>query len=112
MHSWKQSQTSLPCSAYLAGKMCKTKKTPAKPLTEAYNLAVTWSPGTENKAVTSNEVVALDWGIINIKAHAKVNNVFAVYLETNTGFVFTNRYMFIEKDEDLLELQFERRRPS
>ena len=88
MHSWKQLESSLPCSVCLAGKMRKTKKTPAQPFTNVDNLAVTWTPGTDNKIVNLNEQIALDWGIIN-KTKQQGNNVFAVYLDTNTGFVFT-----------------------
>jgi hypothetical protein len=38
--------------------------------------------------VNHNETVSLDWGIINKKAKSNVKNVFALFLDTNTGNVF------------------------
>jgi hypothetical protein len=87
--SWKTLAQQLPCVACLAGHMRKTKKTPTSNYTDIQNLALTWTPNTENKIVNSNETIALDWAIINKKALPKTNNVFAVYLDTNTGLVFT-----------------------
>jgi hypothetical protein len=87
MGSWKALETQLPCTACLAGKMRKTKKTPTKAFTDISTFAVTWKHGNDNKIVNSNEKVAVDWGIINKKNQPKGNNVFAIYLDTNTGFV-------------------------
>jgi hypothetical protein len=87
--SWKTLAQQLPCAACLAGHMRKTRKTPTSNYTDIQNLALTWTPNTENKIVNSNETIALDWAIINKKALPKTNNVFAVYLDTNTGLVFT-----------------------
>jgi hypothetical protein len=89
MGSWKTLEIQLPCTACLAGKMRKTKKTPTKAFTDISTFAVTWRHGNENKIVNSNEKVGLDWGIINKKNQPKVNNVFAVYLDTYTGSVFS-----------------------
>jgi hypothetical protein len=86
--SWKVLETQLPCTACLAGKMRKTKKTPTKGFTNINTFAVTWKPGHENQIVNSNESVALDWGIIHKKNQPKTNNVFAIYLDTSTEFVF------------------------
>ncbi len=52
------------------------------------NLAVSWQPGTDKRISTPNELVSLDWGIINKTNQAKVNNVFALYLDNHTGLVF------------------------
>jgi hypothetical protein len=78
----------LPCSACLAGKMKKTRKTPTTGYTEVTNLAVSWTPGTDKRISTPNELVSLDWGIINKKNQANVKNVFAIYLDNHTGLVF------------------------
>jgi hypothetical protein len=86
--SWKALETPIPCTACLAGKMRKTKKTPTKASTEINTFAVTWKAGSKHKIVNSNETVSLDWGIINKKNQPKVKTVFAIYLDTNTGFVF------------------------
>jgi hypothetical protein len=88
MGSWGHLQQLLPCSACLAGKMKKTRKTPKTRYTDMTNLAVSWQPGTDNKISTPNELVSLDWGIINKKNQANVNNVFALYLDNHTGLVF------------------------
>ena len=69
--------------------MKKTKKTPVTNFAEIRNLSVTWTSNTEQKIVTPNENIAVDWAIINKKSLPKTNNVFAVYLDTNTGLVFT-----------------------
>ena len=78
----------LPCSACLAGKMKKTRKTPTTGYTEVTNLAVSWTPGTDKRISTPNELVSLDWGISNKKNQANVKNVFAIYLDNHTGLVF------------------------
>jgi len=68
--------------------MRKTKKTPVNNYTDINQLALSWTPGTGNKNVNPNETIALDWGIINKKAKPNTTNVFALYLDTNTGLVF------------------------
>jgi hypothetical protein len=88
MGSWNRLKQLLRCSACLAGKMKKTKKTPTKGYTDIQNLAVSWLPGTNNKVSTPNEIVSVDWGIINKRNKSNVKNVFALYLDNNTGFVF------------------------
>jgi hypothetical protein len=88
MGSWTHLKQLLPCSACLAGKMKKTKKTPKTGYTDIQNLAVSWLPGTDKKISTPNELVSVDWGMINKKNKANVNNVFAIYLDNHTGFVF------------------------
>jgi hypothetical protein len=67
MGSWHHLKQLLPCSACLAGKMRKTKKTPTTGYTDIQNLAVSWLPGTDNKVSTPNKIVSVDWGIINKK---------------------------------------------
>jgi hypothetical protein len=88
MGSWQQLKQLPPCSACLAGKMKKTRKTPKTGYTGIENLAVSWQPGTDKRISTPNELVSLDWGIVNIKNQTKVNNVFAIYLDNHTGLVF------------------------
>jgi hypothetical protein len=68
--------------------MKKTKKTPTTGYTDIQNLALSWLPGTDLKISTPNELVSVDWGIVNKKNIAKVNNIFAIYLDNYTGFVF------------------------
>jgi hypothetical protein len=87
--SWATLDKQLPCVACLAGHMRKTNKTPVRNYVDAHNLALTWTPNTDKRIVDRNESVALDWAIIHKKALPKTNNVFAVYLDTNTGLVFT-----------------------
>ncbi len=65
--SWNTLKTQLPCTACLAGKMRKTKKTPLKGFTDINTFAVSWKPGNEKQIVNSNEQIALDWGIVNKK---------------------------------------------
>jgi hypothetical protein len=88
-----------PCSACLAGKMRKLNHPPTKNFTEVNNLTtvtgtstinapLSWTPSTEHKLVNHNETISVDWGIINKKAKANVKNVFALFLDTNTGNVF------------------------
>jgi hypothetical protein len=87
--SWKTLRSLLPCSACLAGKMRKqTHGTHARDYTDLNNLALSWTAGTDYKNVRPNEKVSVDWGIINKKAIAGQNNVFALYLDLNTGVVF------------------------
>ena len=75
--------------ACLAGHMRKTKKTPTNNYSDIANLAITWTPNTATKIVNPNEHVAVDWAIINKRSIPNKNNVFAVYVDTNTGLVFT-----------------------
>jgi hypothetical protein len=61
----------------------------ARDYTDLNNLALSWMAGTDYKNVRPNEKVSVDWGrIINQKAIAGQNNVFALYLDLNTGLVF------------------------
>jgi hypothetical protein len=85
------------CSACLAGKMRKLNHPPTKGFTEVSNLItstttinapLSWTPSTEHKLVNPNEKISVDWGIINKKAKSNVKNVFALFLDTNTGNVF------------------------
>jgi hypothetical protein len=86
-----------PCSACLAGKMRKLNHPPNKNFTDVSNLTtvtssinapLSWTPSTEHKHVNHNETVSLDWRIINKKAKTNEKNVFALFLDTNTGNVF------------------------
>jgi hypothetical protein len=86
--SWPQLKQQLPCVACLAGHMRKTKKTTVTNYTDINQLALSWTPGTENKNVAPNETVALDWRIINKKSQPNTNNVFTIYLDTKIGLVF------------------------
>ncbi len=88
MGSWKQLKQLLPCSACIAAKMRKTKITPTSNYTDVTNCAMSWTPGEDNKTSTTNEIVSLDWAIINKKNKPKVNNLFAIYLGNSTGLVF------------------------
>ena len=82
----------LPCSACLAGKMRKTNKQPTKNYTEISNLLtnspLSWTPSTADKFVNPNHTVSVDWGIINKRNKAGSLNVFALFLDVNTGLVF------------------------
>jgi hypothetical protein len=82
----------LPCSACLAGKARKAKKQPVKNFTDTANLATTvtnaplsWTPTTEHKVVEPNQTVSLNWGIINKTSKSGTHNVFALFLDINTG---------------------------
>jgi hypothetical protein len=86
----------LPCSACLAGKMRKLNRHPTKPYTDITNLVsstnnspLSWSPSTADKIVSPNHTISVDWGIINKKAKTNVKNVFALFLDTITGNVFS-----------------------
>jgi hypothetical protein len=68
--------------------MRKTRKNPAKEFTEVNNLALSWTANTAEKETRSNESVSLDWGIIHKRYLKDKNNVFALYLDNNTGLVF------------------------
>jgi hypothetical protein len=85
----------LPCSACLAGKARKTKKQPVKNFTDTANLTtiltnapLSWTPTTEHKVVEPNQTISLDWGIINKTSKSGTHNVFALFLDINTGLVF------------------------
>ncbi len=84
-HSWEQLKTLLPCNACLSGKMKKTKKAQSSTFTNIKNLALSWTPGTQNKQTLPNQNMATDWGIINKTLQKGVNNVFALYLDLQTG---------------------------
>jgi hypothetical protein len=79
----------LPCSACLAGKMRKLNHPPTKSFTDIANLPLSWTPSTANKFVNPNDRISLDWGIINKRAKVNVKNVFALFLDTNTGNIYT-----------------------
>ena len=69
--------------------MRKANKVTAKDFTAIENLALSWTAATAKKNVRPNEIVAVDWGIINKTSISGKNNVFALYLDLNTGLVFT-----------------------
>jgi hypothetical protein len=48
-----------------SGQMRKANKTTAKDFTAIENLALSWTAATEKKNVRPNEIVAVDWGILN-----------------------------------------------
>jgi hypothetical protein len=83
--SWKALQIQLPCNACLAGKMRKTKKTASSSFTNVKNLALSWTPATEDKQCVPNENVSTDWSITNKTNRVGTNNVFALYLDLQTG---------------------------
>jgi hypothetical protein len=61
--SWKALQTLLPCNACLAGKMRKTTKANSSSFTNVKNLALSWTPATEDKQCIPNQNISTDWGI-------------------------------------------------
>jgi hypothetical protein len=75
--SWKKQKQQLPCSSCLAGKMRKLNKAGAKDYTDLDNLALSWTPNTAEKKVRPNE-----------EAIPNQNNVFALFLDLNTGLIF------------------------
>ncbi len=77
----------LPCSACLAGKMCKQNNPTAKDFTDLTNLAISWTAATAQKKIRPNEEVSVDWGIINKRAISGKTNVFALYLDMSTELV-------------------------
>jgi hypothetical protein len=83
--SWKQMEKLLPCDACLAGKMRKTRKAQSISFNPVQNLALSWTPNTEHKVTQPNKNISTDWGIINKISQAGKNNVFALYLDLNTG---------------------------
>ena len=85
MGSWEQMTKLLPCAACLAGKMRKTRKAQSSSFTPVQNLALSWTPNTANKITQPNKNISTDWGIINKTSQAGKNNVFALYLDLNTG---------------------------
>jgi hypothetical protein len=85
--SWKTLQQKLPCDACLAGKMRKTRKASSSAFTPVQNLALSWTPATTDKVSTPNVLISTDWGIINKTAQQGKNNVFALYLDLNTGWL-------------------------
>jgi hypothetical protein len=67
--------------------MRKLNKAGAKDYTDLDNLASSWTPNTAKKKVRPNEEVSIDWGIINKQAIPNQNNVFALFLDLNTGLI-------------------------
>ncbi len=49
------------------------------------NLALSWTPATEDKQCVRNQNISTDWGIINKANKIGTNNVFALYLDLQTG---------------------------
>jgi hypothetical protein len=68
--------------------MRKTNKPSYKNFTEGSNLVFNNS-STADKVVNPNDTVSVDWGIVNKKAKPNVKNVFALFLDTITGNVFS-----------------------
>jgi transposase InsO family protein len=68
----------------------KTNKATAKDFTAIENLAaLSWTAATAKRNVRPNEIVAVDWGIINETSISGKNYVFVLYLDLNTCLVFT-----------------------
>jgi transposase InsO family protein len=92
--SWKDIKEKLPCNACLAGKMQKTRKATSKDYVDIGNLVtlsnvpLSWTPSTVHKITQPNLKVDVDWGIINKRAVKGLYNVFALFLDINTGFTF------------------------
>ena len=53
--------------------------------TNVKNLALSWTPATANKQCLPNQHISTDWGIINKARKVGTNNVFALYLDLQTG---------------------------
>ena len=87
MHSWTKLKANLPCDGCLAGKMRKTNKAQSSAFTPSYNLALSWTPQTKDKVIIPNRDIATDWGIINKQLLPGKNNVFALFLDLNTGWI-------------------------
>ncbi len=83
--SWNNLSHLLPCNACIAGKMRKTKKAISSTFTNVKNLALSWTPATANKQTIPNQHISTDWGIINRTSKVGLNNVFALYLDLQTG---------------------------
>jgi hypothetical protein len=75
--------------------MRKTNRPSSKNFTDVSNLVLknnsplTWSPSTADKIVNPNDTISVDWGIVNKKAKSNVKNVFALFLDTIIGNVFS-----------------------
>jgi hypothetical protein len=67
--------------------MRKTRKASSSAFTPVQNLALSWTPATKDKVSTPNVLISTDWGIINKTAQQGKNNVFALYLDLNTGWL-------------------------
>ncbi len=52
------------------------------------NSPLSWTPSTADKCVNPNHTVSVDWGIITKRNKAGSMNVFALFLDVNTGLVF------------------------
>ncbi len=53
-----------------------------------HDLALSWTPNTAENKIKPNEEVSIDWRIINKQAIPNQNNIFALFLDMNTGLVF------------------------
>jgi hypothetical protein len=87
MESWPHVKNNLPCNACLAEKMRKTRRAQSSAFTPMQNLALSWTPGTQDKVIIPNQEISTDWGIINKKLQTGQDNVFALHLDLNTGWV-------------------------
>jgi hypothetical protein len=65
--------------------MRKTKKATSSSFTNVKNPALPWTPATENKQCVPNQNVSTEWGVINKTNRVGTNNVFALYLDLQTG---------------------------
>jgi hypothetical protein len=65
--------------------MRKTKKANSSSFTNVKNLTLSWTPATEDKQCIPNQNFSTDWGIINKANKIGNNNVFALYLDLQTG---------------------------
>jgi hypothetical protein len=61
------------------------KKGTSSTFTNVKNLALSWTPATESKEVTPNQNISTDWSIIHKTTQAGQNNVFALFLDLQTG---------------------------
>ncbi len=52
------------------------------------NSPLSWTPSTADKFVNPNHTISVDWGIINKRNKTGSLNVFALFLDVNTGLVF------------------------
>ncbi len=102
--SWKSLDHLLPCSACVAGKMRKANT----PSTQTYSdlralttdllaqhnparhfgFAVSRKPATTAQINQRNQIVSVDWTIINRQNLPDVFNVFALFVDHNIGLVY------------------------
>jgi hypothetical protein len=83
--SWDKLKDNLPCDACLAGKMRKTRKAQSSFFTPIKNLALSWTPQTENTMIIPNKNISTDWGIISKTLKPGQNTVFVLYLDRPFG---------------------------